>query len=166
MIFLFVWRHKIPMRISKPEIEDPAMTNTDDENRNDEGEGSPTTTLDTAEETNGIQMVDERESQNQSQLEDQARRLRLVSTQAFLYVFFFLFCNVWTGITGLIESSGHTVEEELHKLAKFYFLFVLQAVLVPLQGFFNFLVYLRPKLRTTKVWGGRKSSSAGSSTDG
>lgn len=136
------------------------MTKTEDENRKDEGGGSPTTTLDSAEEANGIHVVDERESQNQSQLEDQARRLRLVSTQAFLYVFFFLFCNVWTGITGLIESSGHTVEEELHKLAKFYFLFVLQAVLVPLQGFFNMAVFIRPKLhlcsktfpKETRLW--------------
>ncbi|CAJ1960326.1 unnamed protein product [Cylindrotheca closterium] len=118
---------------------------------------------------------DERDSsQNTAQLRDQTRRLRLISSQAFLYVAFFLLCNVWTGIVGIIESGGRTWEEELKLLVKNFGLYVLQAILAPLNGWvrihdvffkktiavslrcthfsnriwstkFNMLVFIRPK---------------------
>jgi hypothetical protein len=37
---------------------------------------------------------------------------------------------------------------------------------LPLQGFFNFLVYLRPTLRKLKLWNGRKSSLASNNSSG
>lgn len=65
---------------------------------------------------------------------DQARRLHLVSTQAFLYVAFFLVCNVWTGVVGILERGGVATEEELPLVVDHYGIFVLQAILAPLNG--------------------------------
>lgn len=44
---------------------------------------------------------------------EQARRLRLVSSQAFLYVVFYLRCNVWTGVVAVMEATRDTPEEEM-----------------------------------------------------
>eukprot|EP00980_Cylindrotheca_fusiformis_P015224 scaffold4225_cov128-Cylindrotheca_fusiformis.AAC.4 len=76
---------------------------------------------------------------------EQARRLRLVFSQAVLYVLFFVLCHTWTGIIGLLEFQKKGVANELEMVVNFYGLFLLQAVLTPLQGFFNMLVYIRPK---------------------
>jgi hypothetical protein len=76
---------------------------------------------------------------------DQARRLRLVSSQAFLYVAAYLVCNVWTGVVGAMEYGRATTEEEMEMLVRFYKVFVLQSVLTPLSGLFNMLVFIRPK---------------------
>mmetsp|Transcript_45518 Transcript_45518/g.110250 ORF Transcript_45518/g.110250 Transcript_45518/m.110250 type:complete len:648 (-) Transcript_45518:28-1971(-) len=76
---------------------------------------------------------------------DQARRLRLVSSQAVLFVVSFLICNVWTGITGLLEDQGETFQDELATLVRHYPIFVIQAIFSPLQGFLNMMVFIRPK---------------------
>ena len=65
---------------------------------------------------------------------DQARRLRLVSSQAILFVVSYVLCQVWTGVTGILEDQGDSDEEELEILVKNYPLFVLQAIFSPLQG--------------------------------
>ncbi|KAL3940254.1 MAG: hypothetical protein SGBAC_005170 [Bacillariaceae sp.] len=76
---------------------------------------------------------------------DQARRLRLISSQAILFVASYVICNAWTGITGLLEDLGDTVQDELAELVHCYPIFVLQAIFSPLQGFFNMMVFIRPK---------------------
>lgn len=75
----------------------------------------------------------------------QSRRLNLVSTQAFLFVASYFTCNIWSGIMGLADSATHTEAEELAMMVRFYPIAVLQAALLPLQGLFNMLVYIRPK---------------------
>ena len=59
---------------------------------------------------NGPQMENVTNESHTTHSSDQARRLRLVSTQAFLYVSFFLMCNMWTGATGVIEGFERTRE--------------------------------------------------------
>ncbi|KAL3935704.1 MAG: hypothetical protein SGBAC_008832, partial [Bacillariaceae sp.] len=76
---------------------------------------------------------------------DQARRLKLVSSQTVLFVVSFLSCNIWTGITGLIEDSGDSLQADLAMLVRTYPVFALQAIFSPLQGFFNLMVFIRPK---------------------
>jgi hypothetical protein len=96
---------------------------------------------------------------------DQARRLRLVSSQAFLYVAAYLLCNVWTGVVGIMESGRETTEEEMEMLVRFYTVFVLQSVLTPLSGLFNMLVFIRPKYmkwrheypNETRIWAVRRA---------
>lgn len=55
-------------------------------------------------------------------------------------------CNVWTGAAGIIESGGSTRQEELQLVVDHYGIFVMQAIFAPLQGAFNMIVFLRPKL--------------------
>ncbi|KAL3928907.1 MAG: hypothetical protein SGBAC_012442 [Bacillariaceae sp.] len=76
---------------------------------------------------------------------DQARRLRLVGSQAVLFVVSFLICNIWAGTTGLMENQGDTVQSNLAMLVRNYPIFVIQAIFSPLQGFFNMMVFIRPK---------------------
>jgi hypothetical protein len=45
----------------------------------------------------------------------------------------------------LIESSADNPEEEIEAATKYYGFSVMQAFFLPLQGFFNMLVYIRPK---------------------
>lgn len=91
---------------------------------------------------------------------EQTRRLRLVFSQAVLYVIFFLLCHLWSAIIGILESISDTTEQEMEVVVKSYSIFVLQATLTPLQGFFNMLVYIRPKYmkwrhecpKETRLW--------------
>ena len=76
---------------------------------------------------------------------DQIRRLRLVSSQAFLFVASYVICAGWAGLVGISESKADTREEETAMLGRIYPLMVLNAFFNPLQGLFNCLVYLRPK---------------------
>jgi hypothetical protein len=76
---------------------------------------------------------------------DQARRLRLVSSQAVLFVVCFLISNVWTVFTGLLEDQGNSLEADLTMLVRTFPIFVLQAIFSPLQGFLNMMVFIRPK---------------------
>jgi hypothetical protein len=96
---------------------------------------------------------------------DQARRLRLVSSQAFLYVAGYLLCNVWTGVVAIMEYGRDTTGEEMEMLVRFYKVFVLQSVLTPLSGLFNMLVFIRPKYmkwrheypNETRIWAVRRA---------
>lgn len=99
------------------------------------------------------------------QNKEQARRLRLVSSQACLYVIFYLLCNCWTGVVGVMESMRDTTEKEMEMIAGSYTVFVLAAILTPLQGLFNMLVYIRPKYlkwrhqlpNETRMWSVRRA---------
>jgi len=144
MILIFVRRNRVPFKMSTPDVETKKKLYLDESSSNHEDDDERRRKVERTTEMNGID--NERQSQNASQSKDQARRLRLVSTQAFLYVAFFLICNVWTGTVGIIESSGDTREEELQLVVDNYVVFLLQAFLTPLQGFFNMAVFIRPKL--------------------
>mmetsp|Transcript_45520 Transcript_45520/g.110255 ORF Transcript_45520/g.110255 Transcript_45520/m.110255 type:complete len:645 (-) Transcript_45520:28-1962(-) len=77
---------------------------------------------------------------------DQVRRLRLISSQAVLFVLSFLICNIWTPITGLLEDhQADSIQCEMATLLRYYPIFVLQAIFSPLQGFLNMMVFIRPK---------------------
>jgi hypothetical protein len=75
----------------------------------------------------------------------QNRRLKLVSSQAFLFVASYFVCNVWSGIMALAESAAKTDSEEHEMMVKYYPIAIFQAALLPLQGLLNMMVYIRPK---------------------
>jgi len=80
------------------------------------------------------------------------QRLRQVATQAFMYVFSFLATYIIPVILRVLESMGYRPADE----DQFYFLLVLQALFLPLIGFFNLLVYIRPRyLRTRSEYSNR-----------
>eukprot|EP00980_Cylindrotheca_fusiformis_P002132 scaffold479_cov97-Cylindrotheca_fusiformis.AAC.9 len=103
------------------------------------------------------------------------RRVRLLSTQAFLFIGSFIFCNfasfvmrfvVGTKIIfGEVPSQTMSYVEEMEFPYKYYPLMVLQAILYPLQGFINMIVYMRPKFANirrqfpeqTRIWAFRRS---------
>ena len=93
--------------------------------------------------------IEERMKQRQEDIQElqrqkqQLKRLQLVSSQARLYVGAFFLCNIWPLILRVSESQFHNQEDELE--AQLYPLLVLQNALFPMQGFWNLLVYVRPK---------------------
>ncbi|KAL3944908.1 MAG: hypothetical protein SGBAC_000999 [Bacillariaceae sp.] len=76
---------------------------------------------------------------------DQNKRLSLVRTQAILFLASFAVCIFWTGILNSVESTATTKEEELTLMCRWFPISVLQAIFMPLQGFLNMFVYIRPK---------------------
>eukprot|EP00934_Nitzschia_sp_Nitz4_P005674 Nitzschia sp. Nitz4//scaffold23_size168460//81228//82844//NITZ4_002220-RA/size168460-processed-gene-0.124-mRNA-1//-1//CDS//3329543638//5664//frame0 len=69
-------------------------------------------------------------------------RAKSVATQGFLYVGSFLFTYCWAFAVRIMEASGMTAAEE----DRFYILYILQAIFLPMQGCFNLLIYVRPNL--------------------
>lgn len=96
---------------------------------------------------------------------DQNKRLRLVRTQAILFLASFTVCIFWTGILNSVESTATTKEEELTLMSRWFPISVLQAIFMPLQGFLNMFVYIRPKYlksrkeypNESKVWAFKRS---------
>ncbi|CAJ1931664.1 unnamed protein product [Cylindrotheca closterium] len=78
----------------------------------------------------------------------QRRRMKLLGSQALLFVISYFICNLWTGIMLLQESQAHTDEEKHAMMVKYYSIAMLQAFFHPLQGFCNMMVYVRPKYLT------------------
>jgi len=164
IIFMFVRRHtkrRTSKRISAVTTQlQTGRNRSSSSSQEEEDESASSEFLKRKYATNETYLRDDQDSRLSSQLRDQAERLRLVSTQAFLYVFFFLLCNVWTGVVGMIESSGDTKEKELQCMVDYYVFFALQAALAPLNGLFNMLVFVRPKYhlcrlgfpRETRLW--------------
>lgn len=76
---------------------------------------------------------------------EQIRRLKLVRSQAILYVSTYFLGNIWTAILILAETVAENDMERHSTMTRYFYLTVLQATLCPLQGFLNFFVYLRPK---------------------
>ena len=101
------------------------------------------------------------ESEQQTSKEQQLKRLKLVSTQTFLYVPAFFACTSWMFIIRVMESISFNAEDE----ADLFWMLVLQAWFFPLQGFFNVLIYMRPKYikhrrqfpNETRLWAMRRS---------
>lgn len=71
----------------------------------------------------------------------QALRLRAVAFQSFLYVASFMACYLPSGVMRLISGTvGLGPDGEVD----FYPLLVIQSILFPLQGLFNYWIYSRP----------------------
>ena len=69
----------------------------------------------------------------------QNHRVRLVSTQAYLYVFSFFLTYTWFIALQIIESIGL-----IRELPIVYYMIFLQAIFSPLAGLWNALIYFRP----------------------
>jgi hypothetical protein len=102
------------------------------------------------------------------------RHLRQMSVQAFLFDGSFLLCYVSTfmlrwGVSGSYNIGGEdgwtSLKQEAEMQYDHYPLMILQAILLPLQGLLNMLVYVRPKYLTcrqlfseeSKIWAFRRA---------
>lgn len=75
----------------------------------------------------------------------QSQRLQLVFSQSILFVLSFLVCHFWNFIMGVLQGSAKDQAEDVELLVKHYHWAVLQATFLPMQGFFNMIIYVRPK---------------------
>ena len=83
-----------------------------------------------------------REKQKQRSMEDrQKERIQAVAFQSFLYVASFMITHLPTMIIRVTSAVAklHPSDEE-----KFFPLLLVQAILLPLQGLFNYIIYCRP----------------------
>lgn len=78
-------------------------------------------------------------SSEQSRAERQYRRLKLISSQALLFVASYAMCNIWNVILFLVLGKATVVDQTMYPLA------VIEAITLPLQGLFNVIVFVRPK---------------------
>jgi hypothetical protein len=117
-----------------------------------------------------LQVKSQRHSQESTETDHaiiagQKQRLKLVSSQAFLFVASFAVCSFSTYILRLFESQATTYVWEMEIPYNYYILLVLQALLFPLQGLFNMFIYVRPKYlriraafpRETRLWSFRRA---------
>jgi hypothetical protein len=70
-------------------------------------------------------------------------KTRAVARQATLYVAAFFTTMIWMLVLRTLESTGVTREEE----SGIYWILVLTYITFPLQGFWNLLIFIRPKYR-------------------
>lgn len=84
---------------------------------------------------------------SQSNTDSQVKRIRAVATQAFLYVAGFLICY-WPGLTLRIMESRNSDAEDENAL---FPLLIMQGICLPLQGFFNCLIYVRPTYQRVRI---------------
>jgi hypothetical protein len=73
--------------------------------------------------------------------DSQTKRIRAVATQAFLYVGAFLMTYLWGVVLKIMESGSYDAQDE----ATVFPILVLQATMLPLTGFFNLCIYVRPR---------------------
>lgn len=76
------------------------------------------------------------------------KQLRLVLRQADLYIGGVIFCNLATISIRFIVGDydhGESFDDEMQIPHDYYILMVFQAILFPLQGFVNMLVYMKPQ---------------------
>ncbi|KAL3926944.1 MAG: hypothetical protein SGBAC_013274, partial [Bacillariaceae sp.] len=83
------------------------------------------------------------ESERHPHGDTQLARLKLVRSQALLFVTSYMLCMLWTVTLRLVEAYAGSYEDKL--AANNYILLVLQAWFLPLQGLLNMFVYVRPK---------------------
>ena len=131
---------------SGDEEEDDSLQNDDME------EGSSSSLIEEANNNDVAKSQEElQQQQHQQQLESvrkgQLKRLKLVASQAFLYVGAFSICTTWTGLLQGIQSMATSTDSESMQAleVKLYPILVCQAIFLPLQGMLNFCVYIRPK---------------------
>lgn len=80
-------------------------------------------------------------------------RTKAVVVQSCLFATVFFF--TWASSV-LVPLLGYTVKESPAKVRSIYVLSILVSTFTPLQGFFNFLIYIRP--RFLRMWRDRKMS--------
>lgn len=80
-------------------------------------------------------------AQQQADDDSQMRRIRAVAAQCFLYVAAFVVSYSWGVVVRILEGMGYDAKDE----ASIYALLVGQAVFGPLPGWFNLMIYLRPR---------------------
>jgi hypothetical protein len=93
----------------------------------------------------------------------QNQRLKLVSSQAFLFVASYVVC--WSGIMALAQSAANADSEEHEVMVEYYPIAILQAALFPLQGLLNMIVHIRPKYlkwmhefpSETRLWAAKRA---------
>jgi hypothetical protein len=78
--------------------------------------------------------------------EPNVKRVREVATQSFLYVFAFFVTYLPTVLLRILENFGYRPADE----DKVYFLLVMSHICLPLIGFFNLLIYIRPRYLGTR----------------
>jgi hypothetical protein len=71
-------------------------------------------------------------------------RIGAVAAQAFLYVAAMLLTYMWSIAIFLMEDA-RGAEEVAEDIAKLYPLLVLESIFLPMQGFFNLIIYVRPR---------------------
>jgi 7 transmembrane receptor (rhodopsin family) len=81
------------------------------------------------------------EARRKSQEERQKEHIQAVAFQAFLYVASFMITHLPTFI---VRMTSAIAKFEASNEADFFPLLVIQAILLPLQGLFNYLIYSRP----------------------
>lgn len=69
------------------------------------------------------------------------QRLRNVTIQSVSYVAVFLAVNLWPIVVRILDNEGVGTEASLYPLL------VLQAIFLPIQGFGNCVIYVRPRYR-------------------
>ena len=86
--------------------------------------------------------------------QSETQNLKLIFTQACLYVFAFV-CSFWPILVSrLIET--YTKSEDLVDISRFYWLLMCQSCFMPLTGMFNALIYHRPNyLELRKLFKGQ-----------
>lgn len=104
-------------------------------------------------------------SMNEDTRTSQEKRLRLVRSQAILFVASYIASSMITYILRLFESQAFEYVQEMELPYNNYTMMVLQSILLPLQGFFNMMVYIRPKYirnrndfpRESRIWALRRA---------
>ena len=146
-----------PCSTSSDEIGSALASSSDEDDsiqNEDMEEGSSSLVDEEAEEEEGSETKakSQQELQQQQQQLDavrkgQLKRLKLVASQAFLYVGAFMICTTWTGLLQGIQSMATSTDSESMQAleVKLYPILVCQAIFLPLQGMLNFCVYIRPK---------------------
>ncbi|KAL3928418.1 MAG: hypothetical protein SGBAC_012660 [Bacillariaceae sp.] len=87
-----------------------------------------------------LEQVDAAERRSQ-----QNERLKMLASQAFLYVLSYALCNFATAFMILLESTTGTEKEEAEMITAFFPVAVMQAIFHPLQGILNYCIFIRPK---------------------
>jgi len=76
------------------------------------------------------------------------QQIREVATQSFLYVAAFTLCYIWTVILRVLEAApfnfGPSEQDDI------FVLLCLQSIFLPLQGFLNLGVFLRPRMNVVR----------------
>lgn len=71
-----------------------------------------------------------------------SKRLRKVSTQAFLYIGAFFLAYIWPSLSRIFESED--------SLKRYFVLSLCSSIFYPLQGFLNLFIYIGPRLRDVR----------------
>ncbi|CAJ1952218.1 unnamed protein product [Cylindrotheca closterium] len=87
----------------------------------------------------------ERRKQQTERQKEQRQRLRLIRSQAFLFVACYTTSYIWPFVINQLKKGAKSDEELMDLLCKYYPLMICEAMLLPLQGMFNLFVFIRPK---------------------